>query len=209
MFLLGAGMFGMWFFVSLYLQRVLGYSPLKTGLAFLPMTLMIIAGSTVASRITARVGVKPLLVIGMTLQAAGLLLFTGVSATGSYESNVLAPSLLVAAGMGIAFVPVTIAAVAGVSPAEAGLASGLVNTSRLMGGALGLAILATIATERTAALVGSGDGMHAALTAGFSRAFEIGAGFAVAGALVALFALRLERREAPSTAVAAATEAAR
>jgi EmrB/QacA subfamily drug resistance transporter len=210
MFLLGAGMFGMWFFVSLYLQQVLGYSPLKTGLAFLPMTLMIIAGSTLASRSTARVGVKPLLVAGMTLQAVGLLLFTGVSPTGSYASDVLAPSLLVAAGMGTAFVPVTIAAVAGVSPGEAGLASGLVNTSRLMGGALGLAILATLATQRTASLAASGDGMHAALTAGFTRAFEIGAGFAVAGALVALFVLRLERRpRATEPAPGAVTEAAR
>ncbi|MEA2475554.1 MAG: hypothetical protein QOE06_3469, partial [Thermoleophilaceae bacterium] len=209
MFLLGAGMFGMWFFVSLYLQRVLGYSPLKTGLAFLPMTLMIIAGSTAASRLTARVGVKPLLITGMTLQAAGLLLFTGVSATGSYASDVLVPSLLVATGMGIAFVPVTIAAVAGVSAAESGLASGLVNTSRLMGGALGLAILATIATERTAALTRAGDGIHTALTAGFSRAFEIGAGFAVAGALVSLFVLQMEGRQAREGVPATATEAAR
>ncbi|HEY0517352.1 MAG TPA: MFS transporter, partial [Solirubrobacteraceae bacterium] len=185
-FLLGAGMFGMWFFVSLYLQQVLRYSPLEAGLAFLPMTLTIIVGSTVASRLTSRRGAKPLLVAGMTLQAIGLLLFSRVSPHGSYVSDVLAPSLLVAAGIGTAFVPVTITAVGGVAPGEAGLASGLVNTSRQMGGALGLAILATVATARTDSFGGRGA---AALTAGYQRAFEIGAGFAVAGALVALFVL--------------------
>jgi EmrB/QacA subfamily drug resistance transporter len=201
-FLLGAGMFGMWFFVSLYLQQVLGYSPLEAGLAFLPMTLAIIVGSTVSSRLTARRGAKPLLVTGMTLQAIGLLLFTGVSAHGSYLGDVLAPSLFVAAGIGIAFVPVTIAAVAGVRPSEAGLASGLVNTSRQMGGAIGLAILATVATARTDSLGGHGA---VALTAGYQRAFAIAAGFAVAGALVALLVLRVER--APSAAAAPALAA--
>jgi EmrB/QacA subfamily drug resistance transporter len=203
-FMLGAGMFGMWFFVSLYLQQVLGYSPLEAGLAFLPMTLTIVVGSMVASRITTRIGVKPLLLTGMTLQAVGLLLFSGVSASGGYASDVLAPSLLVAAGLGIAFVPVTIAAVSGVQPAEAGLASGLVNTSRQMGGALGLAILATIATARTASVAHAGAAGHAALTAGYQRAFEVGAGFATAGLLVALLVLRLERRGAPERAVAEA-----
>jgi EmrB/QacA subfamily drug resistance transporter len=200
-FLLGAGMFGMWFFVSLYLQQVLGYSPLEAGLAFLPMTLTIIAGSTIASRVTSRRGAKPLLVGGMALQAVGLLLFAQVSPDGSYLSDVLAPSLITAAGMGAAFVPVTITAMAGVAPGEAGLASGLVNTSRQMGGALGLAILATVATARTDSLGGHGA---AALTAGYQRAFEIGAGFAIAGALVALFALRSVRAPAPAVVAAAA-----
>jgi hypothetical protein len=134
----------------------------------------------------------------MALQAVGLLLFARVSPHGSYVSDVLAPSLLVAAGIGTAFVPVTIAAMAGVDRSEAGLASGLVNTSRQMGGALGLAVLATVATAHTAALGGHGD---AALTAGYVRAFEIAAGFAVAGALVALTVLRIER--APATAAPA------
>ncbi|MEA2459816.1 MAG: hypothetical protein QOC95_2788 [Thermoleophilaceae bacterium] len=204
-FLLGAGMFGMWFFVSLYLQQVLGYSPLEAGLAFLPMTLTIIVGSTLASRLTARYGVKPLLVVGMTLQTAGLLLFSRVSPDGSYLSDVLAPSLLVAAGLGTAFVPVTIAAVGGVAPGEAGLASGLVNTSRQMGGALGLAILATVATARTGALGGHGA---AALTGGYQRAFEIGAGFALVGVLVALFVLRVERGGAAQPAAAPAADTA-
>src|SRR4051794_4337308 len=202
-FLLGAGMFGMWFFVSLYLQQVLGYSPLKAGLAFLPMTLAIIVGSTVSSRLTSRRGAKPLLVIGMTLQAIGLLLFTGISAHGSYLEDVLAPSLFVAAGIGMAFVPVTIAAVAGVQPGEAGLASGLVNTSRQMGGALGLAILATAATARTSSLA-SHEGVHAALTGGFQHAFVIGAGFAAAGSIAAALLVPRVRRGAPEAVAAEA-----
>jgi predicted MFS family arabinose efflux permease len=211
-FLLGAGMFAMWFFVSLYLQQVLGYSPIEAGLAFLPMTATIIVGATVVSRLARRFGVKPLLVLGMTLQAAGLALFSGLSAGGGYASDVLAPGLLVAAGLGIAFVPVTIAAMGGVAPSDSGLASGLVNTSRQMGGALGLAILATVATARTADLAGSESGA-AALTAGFQRAFEIGTGFAVAGALVALIVLRAERpaeaeAEAPAQAHAEAPQVA-
>jgi EmrB/QacA subfamily drug resistance transporter len=199
-FLLGCAMFAMWFFVSLYLQQVLEYDPLEAGLAFLPMTVMIIVGSTVASRVYGSIGVKPLLVAGMSAQAVGLLLFAGVSPDGDYASDVLLPSLIVAAGIGTAFVPVTIAAMAGVRPDEAGLASGLVNTSRQMGGALGLAILATVATARTDAVAGAGaqsaDAVHAALTAGYQRAFEVGAGFAVVGALVALVVLQFDRRVA-------------
>ena len=198
MFLLGASMFGMWFFVSLYLQQVLGYSPLSAGLAFLPMTLSIVLGSAFASRGVSRLGAKPLLVVGMTLQAAGMLLFTGISAQGSYAGDVLVPSLVVAIGMGLAFVPVTIAAVAGVRSEEAGLASGLVNTSRLMGGALGLAILATVAGSSTAHhLAGrhaTGVTLHQALTSGYHSAFAVGAAFAAIGALTALVLVPSVRR---------------
>ena len=140
----------MWFFVSLYLQQVLGYSPIRAGLAFLPMTLCIVAGSTVASRLVQRIGAKP------TPRhrhdpagRSGWSCFAVVQANGTYLADVLVPSLLVALGIGLSFVPATIAAVAGVAPQEAGLASGLVNTSRLFGGALGLAVLAAIATART------------------------------------------------------------
>jgi EmrB/QacA subfamily drug resistance transporter len=207
-FALGASMFAMWFFVSLYLQQVLGYSPLEAGLAFLPMTVMIIIGSTVASRITVRVGIKRMLVTGMTLQAIGLLLFSRVTADGSYLSDVLAPALVTALGMGTAFVPVTIAAVSGVAPAEAGLASGLVNTSRQMGGALGLAVLATLATSHTASVAESGSSTAVALTAGFQRAFEVGAGFALAGMLIALLTLQVKKRAAAVAPAAAVSETA-
>jgi len=189
----GAASFGMWFFVSLYLQEVLGYSPIKAGLAFLPMTLCIVAGSVFASRGVLRIGAKPMLIAGMLAQTVGLLLFTRVAVNGDYISNMMIPSLLVAIGIPLSFVPSTICAVQGVAAAEAGLASGLVNTSRLVGGALGLAILAAIATAKTNSdLHHSGSGtyaVHAALTNGFQVAFAVAAGLAFAGALVAAFGM--------------------
>ena len=187
--LVGGATFGMWFFVSLYLQQVLGYSPIRAGLAFLPMTLCIVAGSTIASRSVARVGAKPLLVFGMTVMTIGLALFTRISTHGAYAADVLVPGLLVGIGIGFAFVPATISAVAGVAPAEAGLASGLVNTSRLFGGALGLAVLAAIATDHTNSQLHAGASAHAALTSGFQLAFVIAAAFALIGGLVAAFGL--------------------
>jgi EmrB/QacA subfamily drug resistance transporter len=207
-FMLGAGMFAMWYFVSLYMQQVLGYSPLEAGVAFIPMTLTIAAAATVSSRLVSRVGFKPLLIVGMLSQTVGLLLFSRVSAGGNFVDDVLFAGIFTAAGLGTAFAPVTIAALAGVAPAESGLASGLVNTSRLLGGALGLAVLATIATERTASLTHGAAPTATALTAGFERAFEVGAGFALAGALVALFALQSKpRREAAAAAEAVPEQA--
>ena len=189
----GAASFGMWFFVSLYLQEVLGYSPIRAGLAFLPMTLCIVAGSVLASRGVLKIGAKPMRIAGMLAQAAGLLLFTGLAVNGHYLSGVLAPSLLVAIGIPLSFVPATICATQGVAAAEAGLASALVNTSRLVGGALGLAVLAAIATARTnRVLRHSGHGAHAlhvALNDGFHVAFAVAAGLALAGALVSVFGM--------------------
>jgi len=199
--LLGGATFGMWFFLSLYLQQVQGYSPVRTGLAFLPMTLCIVVCSTIASRLVARIGAKPLLVLGMVVETAGLVLLTRLSAGGTYLGEVLVPSLLVAIGIGLSFVPSTISAVAGVARREAGLASGLVNTSRLVGGALGLAILAAVAAARTTADLHHGirgaDAAHVALTGGFELAFVVAAAFAAVGVLVALFGLpRVSPREA-------------
>jgi EmrB/QacA subfamily drug resistance transporter len=202
--LVGAAVFAMWFFLSLYLQQVLGYSPLRAGFAFLPMTLIIVAGSALASRAVTRVGPKPLLVAGMVLQTLGLILFTQLSAGGSYLGEVLVPSLLIAIGIGLSFVPVTIAAVAGVASHEAGLASGLVNTSRLVGGALGLAILAAIATAHTNSDLTHGVAAHAALTGGFDLAFGVAAVFSAAGAVIALVGLpRVSVRAARRQAIAA------
>jgi EmrB/QacA subfamily drug resistance transporter len=207
--LVGGATFGMWFFVSLYLQQVLGYSPIRAGLAFLPMTLCIVVGSTVASRAVARVGAKPLLVAGMVSLTIGLALFARISAHGTYLGDVLAPSLLVAIGIGLAFVPATICAVAGVAPAEAGLASGLVNTARLFGGALGLAILAAIATDHTNSELRAGisGGVHAALTSGFQLAFVVAAAFALVGGVVAAFGLPRVPARRPVPAAPAAPAA--
>ena len=130
-----------------------------------------------------------MLVAGMTLQAVGLVLFTHLSSDGTYLSDVLVPSVLIAVGIGFSFVPVTIAAVTGVAPEEAGLASGLVNTSRFVGGAIGLAILAALATARTNGDVAHGFAAHAALTGGFELAFGIAAAFSAIGAVVALVGL--------------------
>jgi EmrB/QacA subfamily drug resistance transporter len=202
--LIGAATFAMWFFLSLYLQQVLGYSPIKAGLAFLPMTLSIAVGAAFASRIVARIGAKRLLIVGMVLQTAGLLWFTDLTTSGGYLSEILVPSLLVAIGIGLAFIPATISAVAGVDSHEAGLASAIVNTARLFGGALGLAILAALATSDTntdlhslgAAAAHSPHAVKTALTSGFRLAFLIAGAFAGVGALIATFGLSRRRAAA-------------
>jgi EmrB/QacA subfamily drug resistance transporter len=186
--MVGASLFSMFFFISLYMQQVLGYSAIKTGLSYLPLALTIIAAAGIASQLVTRVGYKPVLMTGMAFIAAGLIWFGQVSTDGGYLTDILGPSLLAAIGLGFSFVPVTIAAVAGVPERDAGLASGLINTSQQIGGALGLAVLATVANTRidhvTAA---SGGGPHA-LTEGYQSAFLTGAGFAILG-LIAAFAL--------------------
>ncbi len=185
--LVAMSLFSMFFFVSLYMQQVLGFSPLKTGIAYLPLAAGIILSAGVASVLTTRVGFKPVLASGMVLVAAGLLWFSRVSPDGSFAGDVLFPSLLAAVGLGFAFVPLTIASVAGVSARDAGLASGLINTSQQVGGALGLGILAAIAN---AALPKGARPTAADLTAGFHDAFLVGTGFALAGVLLTLTLIR-------------------
>jgi predicted MFS family arabinose efflux permease len=182
-FFLGCAVFAMWYFASLYLQQVLGLSPIETGVAFLPMTVAIAIASTLAGRLSSRVGPGRVLTAGMTLIALGMAGFSFIDAGGGYWSDVFAPSVVTAAGIGFSFVPVTIAGISGVRREEAGLASGLINTSRQFGGSLGLAVLATIASSHTATLADGGRVTAAALTGGFSVAFWVGAGFATAGAL--------------------------
>ena len=185
--LIGLSLFSMFFFISLYLQDVMGYSPIKTGLAYLPLAGGIIIAAGVASQLVTRVGFKAPLIAGILLVAGGLLWFSHLPATGgSFTTDVLGPSLLAGVGFGLAFVPVTIAAVTGTRPHQAGLASGLINTSQQVGGALGLAILATIANRRTQSLLHAGVHSSAvALTKGYDRAFLVGAGLAVTGAILA------------------------
>jgi EmrB/QacA subfamily drug resistance transporter len=192
--LIGASLFSMFFFVSLYMQQVLAFSPLKSGFSYLPLALTIIVSAGVASQLVERFGFKPILVFGMVLVAIGLLMFSGVSADGSFASDVLPASLVAAAGLGFSFVPVTIAAVSGVRDDDAGLASGLINTSQQVGGALGLAVLSTIAISRTndvmAAAHGARGALPGALTEGFQSAFTAGAGFAIVGVLVGLLLVK-------------------
>jgi EmrB/QacA subfamily drug resistance transporter len=184
--LIAAALFSMFFFISLYMQQVLGYSALDAGLAYLPLAGGIIVAAGGSAGLVTRFGFKPVLVSGLIVTAAGLLWFTQVDAGGSYLSDLLGPMLLAAVGLGLAFVSMTVAAVSGVEAHEAGLASGLINTSQQIGGALGLAILATIANTRTDDALASGSQMPAALTDGFQAAFAVGAGFAIAGAILAM-----------------------
>jgi EmrB/QacA subfamily drug resistance transporter len=202
--LTGAALFSMFFFVSLYMQRVLGYSPLKAGLSYLPLALTIIISAGVASQLTTRLGFKPVLVAGMGLVAVGLLLFSGISPNGTFLADVLPASVIAAAGLGFAFVPITIASQTGVRPEDAGLASGLINTSQQIGGALGLAVLSTIATSRTSDVMAASHGARSALpnalTEGFQSAFTAGAAFAIAGVVLALVLLRTRGGRLPEPA---------
>jgi EmrB/QacA subfamily drug resistance transporter len=201
--LIGMSLFSMFFFISLYLQDVLRYSPIHTGIAYLPLAVGIILSAGAASQLVTRLGFKAPLIAGLLLIAGGLLWFSQVPAQGgSFGADILGPSLLAAVGLGLAFVSVTIAAVTGTQPHEAGLASGLINTSQQVGGALGLAILATIANSRTQDLFHSGVHSSAlALTKGFDRAFLVGTGFAVAAAILA--ALLISSRDSREQARAA------
>jgi EmrB/QacA subfamily drug resistance transporter len=183
--LTGASLFSMFFFISLYMQQVLGYSPIKTGLSYLPLAVSIIIAAGVASQLVTKVGFKPILAGGMGLIAAGLLWFSRISVDGSFASDILGPSLLAAVGLGFAFVSVTIAAVSGIEDREQGLASGLINTSQQVGGALGLAILSAVSISVT----GSSQN-HAVLTEGFQSAFLVGACFAVLGLAATLLLIR-------------------
>ena len=188
--LVAAALFAMFFFVSLYMQQVLGYDALKAGLSYLPLAVGIIISAGVASNLVTRMGYKPVFFVGMMLAAIGLIWFAQVDADGSYLGDILFPSLVVAVGLGFAFVPMMIAAVAGVEPSRAGLASGLINTSQQVGGALGLAILASVANSRTDSAMeaagGAQSALPSALTEGFQAAFLVGAGFAIVGAILVL-----------------------
>src|SRR5215213_5256375 len=200
--LVAMALFSMFFFISLYMQQVLGYDALKAGVAYLPLAIGIILSAGVASQLVTAVGFKPVMVVGFLFVAGGLIWFAQVSPDGTYVGDVLFPSLLAAVGLGLVFVPLTIAAVAGVSPEESGLASGLINTSQQVGGALGLAILATIANSTTQDAMSTAGGdpsaLPSALTEGFQDAFTVGAGFAILGAIltVVLISSRTSREHA-------------
>ena len=199
--LLGASAFAMWYFLSLYLQEVRGFTPIETGVAFLPGTIALAAAAQIVGKGLHRWGPGRPLTLGMVLIAVGLVWLGQVSADGSYASDVLVPFILAGAGIGMTFVSVTVAGMSGARPAEVGLASGLINTSRTIGGSLGLAILATLATTRTANLLGH-TSVHNALTSGFQRAFVLSGIFAGVGALASALLIPMRRppRRAPADA---------
>jgi EmrB/QacA subfamily drug resistance transporter len=199
--LIGMSLFSMFFFISLYLQQILHYDALKAGIAYLPLALLIIVSAGVASQLVTKIGFKPTLIAGMLLITVALLWFSRVSAPGGgYVSDVLFPSMLAAVGLGFAFVSVTIGAVAGTREQDAGLASGLINTSQQVGGALGLAILAAIANSVTDHSTAA-NGL-VSLNHGFRVAFLVGATFALTGAVLA--ALLIDGRDSRAAAEAAA-----
>src|SRR4051812_2512232 len=203
MFLVASGLFAMFFFNTLYIQKVLGYGPLKAGVAFLPFTAGIMVSAGLASNFATRIGVRPIAAGGMSLTIVGMLLLTRLPVNGSYATDVLPSLLLTSLGMGAVFMPLTLIATTGLEDEDQGLASGLFNTSQQIGGALGLAILSTVAASRTADLGGSTDPQ--ALVAGFHWAFAGGAIF-VAAALVALVALLRKRHVARIEAEASQAE---
>jgi MFS family permease len=180
----------MFLMLTLYMQQVLDYSAMRTGVAYLAVAGTAIVWSGVAAQLVNRVGVKPVLIAGMASLTAGLVYFTQVSVGGSYLGDLLPGFLLIAIGLGFSFVPISIAALAGVQPSEAGLASGLINTSQQIGGALGVAVLSTIATSTTSNALESGTGVPFALTDGFQAAFIAAAAIAVVGVLAAVVLIR-------------------
>ncbi|MGW2563997.1 MFS transporter [Streptomyces sp. NPDC001514] len=181
MFSCGAAMFCMWFFMTLYAQNVLGYSPLAAGLALMPSSLAVILGSKLAPRVMPVVGARNVAVLGVLVSAAGFGWQSTMDAHGSYVTAIMLPGIVMMAGAGFAGTPLAALATSGAAPGDAGLVSGLINTSRVMGGALGLAVLSTVAAARTG---GATD--PSALTAGYALAFRTGAGILVGGVLMML-----------------------
>jgi sugar phosphate permease len=176
---------------ALYLQQVLGYSPLEVGLAFLPANVIMGVFSVgISAKLVMRFGIRAPLAAGLLLAAVGLVLFARAPVDGSFAVDVLPSMILLGFGAGMAFNPVLLAAMSDVEPSEAGLASGVVNTSFMMGGALGLAVLASIAVSRTDDLRASGEDELVALASGYHAAFLVGAFFAVVAAVLGATLLR-------------------
>jgi EmrB/QacA subfamily drug resistance transporter len=197
-FLLGGLTFAMFFMLSLYMQQVLGLSALQTGVGYLAVALTAIVSSGIAQALVTRIGVKPAMTFGVLLMTLGNLWFTQVSADGSYAVDLLPGFFVIGVGLGFSFVPMSIAALAGVAPYEAGLASGLINTSQQIGGALGVAIFSTVSTTRTSHLRETGESISSALTGGFSLAFWVAVGFGVAGLAATLTMIHREEIEIPA-----------
>ncbi len=207
--LLVAGMFSMFFLGALYLQQILGYDPLEVGLAFLPATLVMGTLSLgYSEKLIMRFGPRAMLIPGMALVGVALLLFARTPVDGSYLTDILPPMLLIGVGIGTSFPSLMTLAMSGATPEDAGLASGVVNTSAQVGGAIGLAVLATLAAERTSTLEAGGTAFKAALNSGFHLAYLVGAALVGVALLIAIFVLRSEPAPAHGEQAAGATEPA-
>ena len=210
MFLVGAAFFSMWYFLSLYMQNVLGFGALKAGLAFFPMAVSIIIGAQVSSRLLRPVGVRPLLLLGTALAGGGFAWLAQIGPDSSYWAHVFGPGCVIALALGLLFTPLAFAATAGVPYTEAGLASGVLNTSRQVGGSIGLAALATIAIDRTRAVLVAGHGSvstAAALTSGYVRAFSVAAVLGVAAFLASFIVPSIGSKGATDAAAGAPASA--
>ena len=194
MLLVASGLFAMFYFASLYQQQILGFSPVEAGFAFVPFALGIIVGAGASQALIRHIGVRVVTYIGIAMGVAGLLYFARLPVHGSYTTDLLPTIVIVSVGMGLTFVPCTLLATTNVAPSDAGLASGILNTSQQVGGALGLAILSTLAASRTSHLLNQGVTSVAdkasAQTSGFHVAFAVGAAFLAAGLVVLLLGIR-------------------
>ena len=182
----GAAFFSMWYFLSLYFQDVLGYSALRAGLVFIPMALAIILGAQASPRLLPKIGRRPLLATAMLLAAGGFAWLAQLPAHSAYLTHVLGPGCIVALALGLLFTPLAGAATTGVPMSQAGLASGVLNTSRQIGGSLGLAALATVTVNRTRSALATAHGTASALTAGYDRAFTVAAVLSLVGLIFSL-----------------------
>jgi EmrB/QacA subfamily drug resistance transporter len=198
---MGAANYSMWLFLTLYMQQVLGLSPIETGFGYLAVAGTAVIWANVAAQAVSRIGVKPVLIFGMATLTLGLLYFTQVSVGGTYWADLLPGFLILAVGLAFAFVPITIAALAGTKPQEAGLASGLINTSQQVGGAVGIALLSTIAVSTTEDELARGVAEPSALTEGLVNAFWAGAVIAFVGVLVSIFFVRGRDLRSPKQVV--------
>lgn len=202
--LVGIGLFATFLFLTYYFQQILGYSAIKAGFAFLPFSVGIVAGATLSSQVLPRVGPRPLMSAGFLLAALGLAVFTQVQPDSSYFTLILPAELMVSLGMGTAFVPMSSAALIGVDPGDAGVASALVNTTQQTGGSLGVALLSTVAASATTGYLASHHGVHSAFAAatvhGYTTAFAISGVLLAGAAVVSLLLLRADRNDLPSQA---------
>jgi EmrB/QacA subfamily drug resistance transporter len=193
--LVAAGLFGVFFFLTLYFQQVLGYSALKTGVAYLPLSLTLIGSSALASRLVDRFTPKPVLSVGLSIATVGFILLTRINGHGDYASHIVPAMIVIGSGLGMSFVPITIAATSGVASEDSGLASGLLNTTQQVGGSLGLAILSSVSTSRTTGALQDGSALPVALTHGFKGAFVVAAVLCAVGVVLAIVLLPGRRRE--------------
>jgi EmrB/QacA subfamily drug resistance transporter len=199
---LGAVVFSNFFLLTLYVQQVLGYSALKTGLTFLATAGLVVLVAGISQALVTRVGPRPVMAVGLALITGGMLWYTQIPVKGSFVTHLLPGYLLVGAGMAFAFIPMSIAALAGVEPEEAGLASGLINAAQQIGGALGVAIAATVAFTHTTTLLASGHSPAQAATSGFALGFWVIAGISAASVVACLALVRGQELEQTATAVA-------